>query len=138
MKVAPSLLFQNYLKGKQWNFLDWSHSALGYQAFNLWLSSLASDASGTKVKGLSLTWASLLRSFPTGYMEIQCNHSKRLVLKGAGEHMSDQVKIQLHSWKNKSCDPPLFLHLDRMCCHLKCELVTQPPCVSVSSSVEWR
>lgn len=133
----PSFLFQNYVEGSNGTF--WIGSILLWVtvAFSVWFSSLAPDAVGTKVKGLILTWARWLRIFPTGYMEIQYSHCRNAGLTGTAGHVNDWVTIQPHSGKSKAQDLLSFLHLDRTC-HLKWELVTQPPCVSVSSSGEWR
>ena len=79
--LAP-FLFQNSLKGSNGTF--WVCPILLWTtwAFSPWLSSLAPDASSTKVKGLILTWARLLCICPLGYMEIQYSRYRIIGVKG--------------------------------------------------------
>lgn len=78
----PSFLFQNYVEGSDGAF--WIGPVLLWAtvAFSVQFSSLAPDAEETKVKGVSLTWARRLRTFPTGCVAIQSDHGRNAGLKG--------------------------------------------------------
>lgn len=137
MKCNASSLFQNYVEGSNGTFGIGPILLWAPEAFSGWFSSLAPDAEGTTDKGLILTGAGGCAFFQQVVWRFSTVAVEMLVREGIGEHVSDWVRIQPHSQKSKARAPLSFLHLDRMC-HLKCELVTQPRCVSVSSSGERR
>lgn len=78
----PSFLFQNYVEGSDGAFWIGPILLWATVAFSVRFSSLAPDTEETKVKGVSLTWARRLRTFPTGCVAIQSGHGRNAGLKG--------------------------------------------------------